>query len=131
MNDEKYISIPFDKWENYYKKLEEINKKLEDKLTGEVRIVITHNYIKEFGLQGIYGLINISTGKTNLIDYQIQNVIEDYIRKLAKYKVHILTEEDFNSTIEKLKQINLKIDEDKEIISKIPKLVKWIFKIKE
>lgn len=119
---EKYVSIEFDRWNNYYKILEEINKDLQYQVDNkDIKISMWRSH--GFGHGDWYRVGRIEVGIHG------GSTIKDFDRKEFIQHLEEISGQKLRSTQED-KEIDDKILNAVEKISSLPRIVRWLFNIK-
>lgn len=133
--DEKYISIEYELWMNKYKPLEEENIDLRRRLkesTIKVRILLNSfrdNEITEGEIGYVSFEVNkgwsVSIDNWKGISTNIENKMNNLMQS-SRYYRRFITHGEMVKFIDEKKQVLAKIEEK---INKIPKIIRWLFKI--
>lgn len=152
MAEEKFISIDYTTWNTKYKPMENRIKDLEEALAREKEDKQYHIYLKVvdwsyftyvrydarrslISLEKHVAVFEYGEPDSVITDIDaIYNVVRNIVEELSIAKELLLTKEAVKSANEEIKNY---YEEAKELynnnlyrISKIPKLIRWLFKIK-
>jgi hypothetical protein len=153
MNPEKYISIEYSVWNTKYKPMEEKVKQLQEELEEERNnkmLTLNINFSRYMiHMGGPYFHPNIrcigsvdfdleGVPKLNLKDREsISSIIsKEYFAGMRSYndKFRFASEEMVTNALSKIGQdkqeVAILISQNEERIKNIPKIIKWLFKIK-
>lgn len=130
MKDEKYISIEHDRWEEYYKPLEEINKGLESKVRNLER-TLAGNYINLY-ISNMW-FPDASHGRLEKL-----GIVNIGIDPREGYSVKEFDKGKFLRYVQELSGVNISINNERqkqllaaaEKVNKLPKFIKYLFNIK-
>lgn len=118
--NEKYISIEYEKWESYYKPLEQINEQLQRELRNQDIVVRIDGWRHSYSFPS-YGTLSVHVSG----GYTIKNFSKDDLIKAIERAAGI-------KLIKSEEEIKMedKILEAKEKIDNLPRIVKFLFNIK-
>lgn len=119
LDKEKYIMIPLNEWENNYKKQQEI--------INDLRYTIEHRAI-EIKLHRSYGFGHVGYSNIAKLEITVSGGYKliDVNREWFISAIQV----DFNIDLTKSKEEEKKLLEAADKIRKLPKIVKWLFRIK-
>lgn len=119
--DEKFVTIPFDVWENKYKVLEDENEKLKQQME-EKRIYIMLFGSRHFGddHRASLGYIDVSIIGASKFEIEKNQLRSEIYNELLDI-----------GTLSKDQAIELskELDQKLEKLKAVPKFIKWLFKI--
>ncbi len=143
MTEEKYVTIPFDVWESKYKGLEKESnrllvelKELEERRRIDIRLISRQLPMLNTGTR--IGYIDLSTDIGSFMlkiedRERLRHAIESEFKKVDTFGV-ILTPKQADDLLTKnIKTTNEYQRVTSELLkrlNKIPKFIKWLFKIK-
>lgn len=133
--DEKFISIEYETWVNKYLPMEEENESLKRKVEAseiQVNIVLknagyNYSYDRRIGFIDI----EIKKGWNVKIDNfsEVENKIRDLIQLYKPYSI-VSAKEEISKYEELIKEYEKSFNRNVLLVNKIPKIIRWLFRIK-
>lgn len=160
INDEKFISIKYDTWKNKYLPMEEENNKLKRKiqeleeskkykLIFDLKYIPTyyevypnHHRLYDMGREHEVGAITFHEASSNIFSLEVHNkeILEQCLTRtsvdmIISRSVFLELEEQLKIKADRFHVERRKYQEmftdNKLLIKKIPKWLRWLYKIKE
>lgn len=143
MIEEKFVSIDYEIWQNKYLPMEQVLKQTKAELAKEKEsktILIyasTRGYTSEYGYgRELLGSIDVGFNAGSLVNFDREvfdrylnnliNIDRGYYNFVSKYQL-----DEWNAKVEKSKtDMEELFEKNQNLKSKIPWLIRWIFKIK-
>ena len=132
-NPEKYVTIEYETWHNKYKPLEEENERLKQDLEeSKIKVRIETNSMR----MGDYwrneiGYVSFSVQKGRKVEIkdwvEVERLINHEFDEMARGYVKYLTHDQLKEYFAEEKKVSEKIETQ---IKSIPKIIRWLFKIK-
>ena len=147
MISKKYISIPLNEWESEYKplkeRLEEVQEELEKEKRSKSGVLYVRLLTRNFPLYNTdmrIGHIDFSIKDAPKISIEKRKELEDliverlFVQRSHAFNIKLATPELLDTSIKKMETLR---DETKATekriqnkLATLPKIVKWLFKIK-
>jgi len=156
LGGEKYISIDYNKWESYYKPLEVLNKELKseifelrnklsieiDKKEISIRLKLSTLSYHDYGNKGNITVGVYSLDTRTILDINTDYFVQELKKEMYKHSMtdpgrwvnNLLTEDklykfydDLQNSRQELQNKRMEIATQ---INKLPRIIRWIFKIK-